>query len=245
MGNDKNIASFGRYLQAKRLEKKISLDQVAEETRIGLGTLLLIEQEDLDQLPVEVFVKGFLRAYAKAVGADGDEAIRRFELRVNIAQKIAAIEAAPKKQNARLWLKFLFSLALLAGLIAGTLYSVYYFRDAAVKADRKHQFQVNENSIAIPEKADNEPVAAEESNQSVSGKLHLNIKAAETTWVKIIADAGDPMEYQLNAGEKLTLEAIATYNIMIGDAGSVQLKLNGKAIIVPGKKGEVVSLLLP
>jgi len=77
MESDKEPLSFGRYLQDTRLEKKISLEQVSQQTRIGLGNLLLIEQEDHEQLPAEVYVKGFLRSYAKAVGADGDEVIRR------------------------------------------------------------------------------------------------------------------------------------------------------------------------
>ena len=72
MESDKESLSFGRYLQAIRLEKKISLEQVSQQTRIGLGNLLLLEQEDHEQLPAEVYVKGFLRSYAKAVGADGD-----------------------------------------------------------------------------------------------------------------------------------------------------------------------------
>ncbi len=59
MKTDKETISFGRYLQAIRLEKKISLEQVAEQTRVGLRNLLLVEQEDHEQLPAEVYVKGF------------------------------------------------------------------------------------------------------------------------------------------------------------------------------------------
>ena len=89
MNEDKESLSFGRYLQAIRLEKKISLEQVAAQTRVGLELLLLVEQEDYDQLPAEVYVKGFLRSYAAAIGADGDEAIRRYESRLDVIQKNA------------------------------------------------------------------------------------------------------------------------------------------------------------
>ena len=51
MNSDKESLSFGRYLQAIRLEKKISLEKVSAQTRIGLGNLLLIEQEDYEGLP--------------------------------------------------------------------------------------------------------------------------------------------------------------------------------------------------
>jgi len=43
-----------------------------------MQTLNYIEDEDIDNLPEEVFVKGFLRAYAKVVGADGDEAVKLY-----------------------------------------------------------------------------------------------------------------------------------------------------------------------
>ncbi len=43
-----------------------------------MQTLNYIENEELYNLPEEVFVKGFLRAYAKVVGADGDEAVKLY-----------------------------------------------------------------------------------------------------------------------------------------------------------------------
>ncbi|MEJ2727944.1 MAG: helix-turn-helix transcriptional regulator, partial [Deltaproteobacteria bacterium] len=70
MKTEKESFSFGRYLQAIRLKKKISLEKISEETRIAINNLRLIEKEALEGLPDEVFVKGFLRSYARAIGAD-------------------------------------------------------------------------------------------------------------------------------------------------------------------------------
>jgi cytoskeletal protein RodZ len=72
---EKVTLSFGRYLQAIRLEKAISLEVVSKETRIRKDMLALIEEENHNKLPNEVFVKGFIRAYAEAIGADGSEAV--------------------------------------------------------------------------------------------------------------------------------------------------------------------------
>ena len=88
MKPEQDSLSFGRYLQAIRLEKKISLEKVSSQTRIRRSNLLLIEQEDHENLPAEVFVKGFLRSYADAIGADGDEAVRRYESQLDVVQKI-------------------------------------------------------------------------------------------------------------------------------------------------------------
>ena len=85
---EKTSLSFGRYLQSIRIEKGISLEDVSKETRIRREALLYIEAEDHEKLPDIVFVKGFLRAYAKAIGADGDEAVRRYISRLEVMQRI-------------------------------------------------------------------------------------------------------------------------------------------------------------
>ena len=92
MKSDKESLSFGQYLQSVRLEKKISLEQVSDETRIGLGTLKLIEKEEHENLPAKVFVKGFLRAYARAIGADGEEAVQRYESRLSVIKELSGTD---------------------------------------------------------------------------------------------------------------------------------------------------------
>ena len=127
MKTDHDSLSFGRYLQAIRLGKKISLEKVSAETRIGLATLLMIEQENIDGLPAEVFVKGFLRSFADAVGADGDEAVRRYESRLNIVQKIAVSEDFIGKSDPRMWWKLFLSFTFVCGHHCGVHIRYYLF----------------------------------------------------------------------------------------------------------------------
>ena len=89
MKTEKESFSFGRYLQSVRQEKKISLEKVSEETRIGMGILQIIEKEDLEALPAEVFVRGFLRSFARAVGADAGEAVWLYQARLNMEHTLA------------------------------------------------------------------------------------------------------------------------------------------------------------
>lgn len=60
------------------MQKRISLEEISRRTRIRVDTLVRLEKEDHLNLPAEVFVKGFLRAYARTVGIDGEEAVRRY-----------------------------------------------------------------------------------------------------------------------------------------------------------------------
>jgi len=128
MDNDKISTSFGRYLQAIRIEKGLSLDTVSKETRIRLETLLQIEEEDFKKLPDEVFVKGFLRAYAKAIGADGGEAIRLYESRLVVIKKIAESEADLKRSSKKFWPRLMLALTTLLCLMVLSIMAIPYLQ---------------------------------------------------------------------------------------------------------------------
>jgi cytoskeleton protein RodZ len=245
MSDDKESLSFGRYLQAIRLEKNISLEQVAAQTRVGLGNLLLVEQEDHEQLPAEVFVKGFLRSYAAAVGADGDEAVRRYESRLDVVQKIAESETIDGKSQTRPWRKLIIALGLLVCIIAASVVVISFLR---------HTADTQAPPLSTPTAAPDKPGVAEsqggvglppETAEKIPEKLSLQITALENTWVKVIIDEQESTEYNLNAGDDLELEAATGYNLLIGDAGGIKITLNGKPVAIPGESGQVVTIHLP
>ncbi len=60
----------GEQLQGMREQLGISLDEIAEETKISKGNLRYIENEDWTKLPAPVYIRGFLTAYAKALKID-------------------------------------------------------------------------------------------------------------------------------------------------------------------------------
>ena len=56
----------------------MSLAEVSRVTRIPVTTIDSIEQDRFDDLPGEVFVRGFLKSFAQAVGLQGDEIVARY-----------------------------------------------------------------------------------------------------------------------------------------------------------------------
>jgi cytoskeleton protein RodZ len=71
----KNVGEFGDKFRKAREKKEISLDDVSNVTKISARMLRAIEEEHFDQLPGGVFNKGFIRAYAKHLGLDAEEAV--------------------------------------------------------------------------------------------------------------------------------------------------------------------------
>ena len=69
------MASFGETLRRERELRQISLREIADSTKISMRYLEAMEQNRFDSLPGGVFNKGFIRAYAKFIGADGESLV--------------------------------------------------------------------------------------------------------------------------------------------------------------------------
>jgi hypothetical protein len=72
--------SLSLWLRAGRANKGLSLEDVAKITKIQSRILDRLEAGKLDGLPAEVFVRGFVRSFARCCGLDEAEAIERYTL---------------------------------------------------------------------------------------------------------------------------------------------------------------------
>lgn len=91
------MGEFGEKFRKAREKKEFSLDDVSKVTKIGTRMLQAIEEENFEQLPGGVFNKGFIRAFAKCVGLDEQEAINEYLECLRQAQ--ASALAAEVKAN--------------------------------------------------------------------------------------------------------------------------------------------------
>ena len=69
------MASFGLRLKQEREKKSVTLDDISLTTKISTRMLRALEEERFDQLPGGIFNKGFIRAYARCLGMDEEQAI--------------------------------------------------------------------------------------------------------------------------------------------------------------------------
>ena len=80
------MGTFGDKFRKAREAKKLSYDDVSRVTKIGARMLQAIEDEHFDQLPGGVFNKGFIRAYAKHLGLNDEEAVTDYLAALRQAQ---------------------------------------------------------------------------------------------------------------------------------------------------------------
>lgn len=56
----------------------MSIAEIARATRMPASSVERIEADQFDELPGEVFVRGFLKSYAQAVGVQADDVLARY-----------------------------------------------------------------------------------------------------------------------------------------------------------------------
>lgn len=243
--------SFGRYLKTVRLERGIELEMVSKKTRITKDNLLLIEAQDNDRLPAEVYVKGFLRSYAKAVGADSKEVIRLYMSRHDVSRKKSRHSCICYRiLNIKAWPRILISFGLAGCIIALSVFVISAFHGKQPANDiLNHTVLSKEKQNMEPDftKLDifNKDAPIKQYAENIQNKLLLKIITVEKTWMKVIIDCQSPKKYSLNPGDRLEIEASSGFNLLIGNAGGVKLTLNGKPVSIPGKPGQVINLQIP
>ena len=87
------------------------------------------------------------------------------------------------------------------------------------------------------------PAAPRTSSASAGGEQRLVIRAVEPTWIRVQTDEGRIAEELLPAGASREWAAERRFLVTIGNAGGVELTLNGRALPPLGPKGTVIQRL--
>ena len=71
--------TLGEYLKRERELRHISLEELAEGTKIGIHVLKAMEANRWEELPGKVFMKGFTKSYAEFIGLVPEDVILRYQ----------------------------------------------------------------------------------------------------------------------------------------------------------------------
>lgn len=231
--------SFGQMLRAARLEAELDLDEVAKETKISMHTLALVEQENHDRLPAEVFVRGFLKAYARCVGVDPAQVLESYTASLEVHRKSLRYQQTPRRSGRRLWPRVTASLAALFVIIAVTVWVVNRQTPPDTPSPPVKR-SVAPAPGPVPDPAPRLAPAA-----APTGVQTLKVTAHRQTWLKIIIDGGSPRKVRLNPGDHVELEGRRGFNLLLENAHAVRILLNDKPVHVPGDDGQMVNLEIP
>jgi len=134
--------SLGAWLRTQREARGVTVEEIAEASKISRRYLEALESDRFDVLPAPVFVRGFLREYARIVGLDADEVVNLYLLARpsvprdrGVAAANARRNSAPRGRGTSIWGYVILVVVLLAvflGIAVGI--SWWAGRDAARSA---------------------------------------------------------------------------------------------------------------
>jgi Tfp pilus assembly protein PilF/transcriptional regulator with XRE-family HTH domain len=91
------MPTVGQYLRELREQRKMSVEEVSRVTRMPMASVERIETDRFDELPGEVFVRGFLKSYARSLGVPADDVLARYTASRRVAWVTPLPISAPSK----------------------------------------------------------------------------------------------------------------------------------------------------
>jgi hypothetical protein len=85
---------FGSCLRRAREDRALTIGDISASTKVPRSAIEQLEAGALSSLPAHVFVRGFIRSYAKAVGINESRPLSLFDRAVNAKTEAARAEAA-------------------------------------------------------------------------------------------------------------------------------------------------------
>ena len=115
--DQENLLSIGTFLKSEREKKGYTLDQMASEIRLRQYLLEAIENENWDILPAPVFVKGFIRSYAKVLGLNEEEIVNKYDSIGELKEPLPKPLAKPIRSRSTPIILIILVLGVIAAII--------------------------------------------------------------------------------------------------------------------------------
>jgi len=262
------MSSFGEKLQREREMRGVTLEEIAEATKIGTRSLRALESNDFDKLPGGIFNKGFVRAYAKYLGIDEEQAVADYLAASGQADAPATGPLPELPPTVKLTVRrrrpWVVVVAVL--LLAAAAFLVWraYFqtRDASAGevASAPAPAAASANKTAAtpalaspspqvsPPAADSAAAAQPGAASSAAGPaatgapasagFTLEVRALRDCWVAAIVDGQSQGDHLMKASSRQSFQASREIVMTVGNAGGLEIYLNGKLLPSQGAEGQ-------
>ncbi|GAA0917065.1 helix-turn-helix domain-containing protein [Streptomyces thermoalcalitolerans] len=236
--------SVGRALQQARIAAGKTVEDISNATRVRAAIVRAIEADDFTPCGGDVYARGHIRTLAKAVGLDPAPLLAQYE--TMSGGRPAPTPAAPLFEAERIrperrgpnWT---------AAMVAAIVVVIGFVGFTAFKGDSGSttaKEQVTENPAPTADRTDPpEPKSSkpadpkpEPSDSAIAAapqdKVTVRVSATNgRSWISAKDHNGRMLfDGLLNKGETKTFQDSTKINLILGDAGAVQLYVNGKKI---------------
>jgi len=228
------VIPIGQDLKRERELRGISLQEIAESTKINPRLLRELEEGNLNALPGEFFVRGIIREYAKCLGLDEHNALNAY---LESLQTVQQEEIAITKGSTGLPKNFTSAIriAALGAFLIAVLIGLFLIFGKKEPPPPKPKPQAS-----IPKKTVTPPPELEKTKEEEKVvELNLEFSFHQDTWIQILADGEKVYSGIRLSGGKFEVTVEREVIIDLGNAGGLTYTINGLKGIPFGRPGAV------
>lgn len=253
------MAALGERFRAAREARGLSLSDVAEQIRIRSIYLGAIEDENWSAIGAPVYTRGFLRTYARFLGLDPEEVVAEFNANAGPVTSPApqpsresyVVPATSRNLSPLIWVAS-FVAVVLIGFVA---YNAFTYR-ARAPVSTPALPSTTASATDVPSPGDLASSAVTDATASAAqsstlptasaspaavtaaGKT-LEVRLSAPSWIRVAVDGSVSMEGTFPAGTARVFHGKNAV-VRIGNAGGVDLIVDGKSVGKLGAAGDVV-----
>ncbi|TXS06644.1 helix-turn-helix domain-containing protein [Streptomyces sp. col6] len=244
--------SIGRVLQQARIAAGLTVEEVSTSTRVRIPIVHAIEQDDFSRCGGDVYARGHIRTLARAVGTDPEPLVTEYD--AEHGGRPAPTPAAPLFEAERIrseprrpnWTAAM--VAAIVAVIGFVGFTFFKGGDEPSTAGRVAEGPTSDKIAPKPsasKPADPKP-APSESAIAAAPQDKVTVKLSATqgrSWISAKDHNGRSLfDGTLQQGQSKTFQDKERVDLVLGNAGSIELFVNGKKVEDEFQPGQVERL---
>jgi cytoskeletal protein RodZ len=229
------LTEIGGQLSKIRLQKKISVEEIATKTMVQPRFIHAIENGRLEDLPESLYVRGFIRRYAEALGMDGIQISETFPLSHGKTISSSSKFLGNGSTALRPWHLYLLYMGLIVG--AGLALTAIMNRQSSQLSGGSTTPPLSAPNPTTAAKSPPKPTQVAVKPRKPTAPVQAVLTIKDDAYVEILADGTNIDTVTLKKGTSKTYTAQKSLVIFSGNPGGILLGANGQSAKLMGEAG--------
>jgi cytoskeletal protein RodZ len=248
--------SLGSVIRQARIDAGLSIDDLSERTSIRAGLLKEIESDDFTKCGGETYARGHLRNIAPLLKMDAGVLLELYENEQSMQPRRIQEMLAENNVMTNPVDKKTISWKTLAGISLATL---ALLGAVQIIISNSETTEVSSPEVVATESATAEPTNTTEAQptptatttpttvrDTYSSGIGVSVSVAASrgnSWLFVSDDNGTTLySGQIRSGQNLNFSSTTRVSLRVGNAGAVDVSVNGKSAQQIGDNGEVITV---